>query len=112
MKMVRAIIRPEREREVVRALERAGIFALTKVPVTGRGRQGGATNGALAYAELAKTMMLLVLEDEQVDRAVTTIAHAAYTGNPGDGQLFVSAVEKTVRLRTGEIYSTATSEDK
>lgn len=112
MKMVRAIIRPEREREVVRALERAGIFALTKVPVTGRGRQGGATNGALVYAELAKTMILVVLEDEQVDRAITTIAHAAYTGNPGDGQLFVSPVEKTVRLRTGEIYAGATAEDK
>ena len=112
MKMLRAIIRPEREREVVRALERAGIVALTKIPVTGRGRQGGATNGALAYAELAKTMLLLVLDDEQIDRAVTTIAHAAYTGNPGDGQIFVSPVEKTVRLRTGEIYVGANAEEK
>ena len=111
MKLLRAIIRPEREREVVRALERAGIFALTKIPVTGRGRQGGATNGALAYAELAKTMILLVLEDERVDRAVTVVAHAAYTGNPGDGQIFVSPVEKTVRLRTGEIYVGANAED-
>lgn len=108
MKLLRAIIRPEREREVVRALERAGIFALTKVPVTGRGRQGGATNGALTYAELAKTMLLLVLDDEQIDRAVTTVAHAAYTGNPGDGQIFISPIEKTVRLRTGEIYASAT----
>lgn len=107
MKLLRAIVRPEREREVVRALERAGIFALTKIPVTGRGRQGGATNGALAYAELSKTLFLIVLEDEQVGRAVTTVAHAAYTGNPGDGQIFISPVEKTVRLRTGEIYSSA-----
>lgn len=111
MKLLRAIIRPEREREVVRALERAGIFALTKVPVTGRGRQGGATNGALAYAELSKVMLLLVLEDEQVDRAITMVAHAAYTGYPGDGQIFVSPVEKTVRLRTGEIYASATAEE-
>ena len=111
MKLLRAIIRPEREREVIRALERAGIFALTKIPVTGRGRQGGATNGALAYSELAKTMFLLVLEDKQVDRAVTVVAHAAYTGNPGDGQIFVSPIEKTVRLRTGEIYGGANSED-
>ena len=107
MKLLRAIIRPEREREVIRALERAGIYALTKMPVTGRGRQGGATNGALEYAELAKTMFLLVLEDEWVDRAVTTVAHAAYTGYPGDGQIFVSPVEKAVRLRTGEIYAGA-----
>ncbi|MEK7795438.1 MAG: P-II family nitrogen regulator [Candidatus Hydrogenedentota bacterium] len=110
MKIVRAIIRPEREREVVHALERAGIVALTKIPVTGRGRQGGATNGALVYTELAKTMLLLVLDDDRVDRAVTVIAHAAYTGNPGDGQLFVSPVEKAVRLRTGEMYPSADGE--
>lgn len=111
MKLLRAIIRPERDREVVRALERAGILALTKIPVTGRGRQGGATNGAIAYAELAKIMLLLVLDDNEIDRAITTIAHAAYTGNPGDGQIFVSPIEKTVRLRTGEIYERAKAEE-
>jgi len=111
MKLLRAIIRPEREREVVRALERAKIFAFTKIPVTGRGRQGGATNGALTYTELAKIMLLLVLEDDKVDRAITTVAHAAYTGNPGDGQIFISPIEKTVRLRTGEIYVGANAEE-
>ncbi len=112
MKLLRAIIRPEREREVVHALERVGIAAFTKIPVTGRGRQAGATNGGLVYTELSKTMFLLVLEDELVDRAVTTVAHAAYTGNPGDGQIFVSPVEKTVRLRTGEIYVGAGGEEE
>lgn len=92
MKLLRAIIRPEREREVVRDLERMGVFALTKVPVTGRGRQGGATNGTLSYAELSKTMLLIVLEETQVDRAVTMVSHAAYTGHPGDGQIFISPV--------------------
>ena len=57
-------------------------------------------------------MFLLVLEDELVDRAVTTVAHAAYTGNPGDGQIFISPVEKTVRLRTGEIYIGAGREEE
>jgi len=104
MKMIRAIIRPDRDREVVRALEDAGIFALTKMPVTGRGRQGGAESGSLRYQELAKLMLLVVVADEQVDAAVTAIAHAAYTGYPGDGRIFVSDVAKSVRIRTGEIH--------
>lgn len=104
MKMIRAIVRPDRDREVVQALEDVGIFALTKVPVTGRGRQGGVDAGALRYQELAKVMLLVVVPDDQVDGAVTAIAHAAYTGYPGDGRIFVSDVETAVRVRTGEIH--------
>lgn len=110
MKMVRAIIRPEREPNVIRALENIGIFAMTKIPVTGRGRQGGVQVGALSYAEMAKVMLLVVVPDEQVDAAVTTIAHAAYTGYPGDGRIFILPVEKAVRLRTGEIDELALKE--
>ncbi len=103
MKMIRAIVRPDRDREVVRALEDLGVFALTKLPVTGRGRQGGAQSGALRYQELAKLMLLVVLPEDQVDAAVTAIAHAAYTGYPGDGRIFVSEVAQAIRIRTGEI---------
>jgi len=102
MKMIRAIIRPERERHTVQALEAVGEFALTKIPVTGRGRQGAQT-GMLNYAELAKLMLMLVVPDERADAVVAAIMRSAYTGFPGDGRIFVSAVEKTVRLRTGEI---------
>ena len=105
--MLKAIIRPEREPYVIRALERIGVFALTKVPVTGRGRQGGAEVEGLGYSELSKVMLLVVLEDDRVDETVTTIAHSAYTGYPGDGRIFVTAVDKAVRLRTGEIYQRA-----
>ncbi len=103
MKLIRAIIRPECEPRVMQALESVGVFALTKIPVTGRGRQGGAQTGNLAYLELAKVMLLIVLPDDQIDAAVTTLAHAGYTGYPGDGRIFISKVDKTVRLRTGEI---------
>jgi len=103
MKLIRAIIRPECEPRVMQALESVGVYALTKIPVTGRGRQGGAQMGNLAYLELAKVMLLIVLPDDQIDAAVTTLAHAGYTGYPGDGRIFVSKVNKTVRLRTGEI---------
>ncbi len=104
MKMVRAIIRYEKDAAVVRALEKIGIYAMTKMPVTGRGRQGGAQAGIMSYPELSKLMLMLAVPDDQVDSVVTTIAHAAYTGYPGDGRLFVSSIDKAVRLRTGEIF--------
>lgn len=102
MKMIRAILRPERESMVVRALEDIGIVELTKFAVTGRGRQGGAEAGMLHFAETAKIMIMIVVGDEKVDAAVTAIAHAGCTGFPGDGRIFVSDVEKSLRLRTGE----------
>lgn len=111
MKMIRAIIRPEREYEVISALEGIGVFAVTKVPVTGRGRQGGVESGGLSYAELAKLMLLIVVPAETADDVVTTLSHAAYTGFPGDGRIFISAVEKSVRLRTGEIHESGSAQD-
>ncbi|MGI8907904.1 MAG: P-II family nitrogen regulator [Candidatus Sumerlaeaceae bacterium] len=109
MKMIRAIVRPEREVQVVQALERIGEYALTKVAVTGRGRQGGLQSGPLSHAEIAKVMFIIVVAEERADAIVTTIAHAAYTGFPGDGRIFVSPVEKAVRLRTGEILESSNS---
>ena len=104
MKMLRAIIRPECEDRVVKALERIGVNAMTKIPVTGRGRQGGVQAGALCYTELAKVMLMICLPDEKAEQAITAIGRAAYTGFPGDGRIFITDVEKTVRLRTGEIH--------
>jgi nitrogen regulatory protein PII 1 len=112
MKMIRAIVRPEREMNVVQALEKVGEFALTKFPVTGRGRQGGLQSGMLHYSEVAKVMFMVVVPDERADVVVTTISHAAYTGYPGDGRIFISDVESTVRLRTGEIHSDDHTEAK
>lgn len=102
MKMIRAIVRPERERHVVQALESIGEYALTKIPVTGRGRQGA--QAGLHYAELAKVMLMLVVPNERTDAVVSAITRAAYTGFPGDGRVFISTVDKTVRLRTGQVH--------
>ena len=101
MKMIRAIIRPEKEDKVRLALEQGAFIGLTKLTVSGRGKQGGIQVGSARYDELPKIMLLLVIEDGDTDRAVTTIQQAAFTGNFGDGVIFVSEVEAAYTIRTG-----------
>ena len=101
MKMVRAIIRPQKVEDVVDALEPAGYVALTKMDVAGRGKQKGLHVGSVYYDELPKTMLMLVTEDESVEEVIEIISKAAYTGNFGDGKIFVSPVERSYTVRTG-----------
>lgn len=102
MKMIRAVIRPEKENEVVEALAQAGFPALTKLDVTGRGRQQGIQVGSALYEELAKVQILVVVSDESADKAVKTVLEAAKTGNYGDGKVFVTPVEDVYTIRTGK----------
>jgi len=101
MKMIRAFIRPEKEQEVVQALEGAGFPSLTKVPVFGRGKQKGLTVGPVHYDELPKVMLMTVVDDKDLDRAVGVISDKARTGFIGDGKVFVSPVEEAYTVRTG-----------
>ncbi len=100
MKMIRAFIRPEKEQEVVLALEGAGFPSLTKMPVFGRGKQKGLTVGPVHYDELPKTLVMMVVNDGDVERVVSVISDKARTGFIGDGKVFVSPVEWTLRCRT------------
>jgi nitrogen regulatory protein PII 1 len=102
MKMIRAIVRPEREAEVIERLEAEGFYALTKTPVIGRGRQGGVQVGAVTYDALAKLMLLLFVEDQDCPRAVGAIEAAAHTGHPGDGKVFVQGIRDVYTIRTGQ----------
>jgi nitrogen regulatory protein PII 1 len=102
MKMIKAIIRPEREDEAIKALEAEGLYALTKVDVLGRGQQRGIQIGETVYDELAKLMLMIVVEDKDCDRAVKAIQSAAYTGHFGDGRIFVLPVAQARTIRTGE----------
>lgn len=102
MKLIRAIIRPEREGQVVEALEAAGIVSLTKVDVLGRGQQRGIQVGATIYDELPKVQLLLVVEDAKVEAAIAAIERSAKTGQPGDGKVFISPVEAAYTIRTGQ----------
>lgn len=101
VKMIRAVIRPEKESEAVQALAEAGFPALTKVDVTGRGRQRGIQVGSVLYEELAKVQIMLVVDDDLADKAVKTLLAAAKTGNFGDGKIFVSPVDNVYTIRTG-----------
>ena len=103
MKMVRAFIRPEKEQEIVQALEGAGVGSLTKMPVFGRGKQKGLQVGPIYYDELPKTLLMTVVEDDQVATVISTIEDKARTGFIGDGKIFVSPVETAYTIRTGEV---------
>jgi nitrogen regulatory protein PII 1 len=102
MKMIRAFIRPEKEQEVVLALEGAGFPSLTKMPVFGRGKQKGLTVGPVHYDELPKTLIMTVVEDRDTDRVVQVIQDKAKTGFIGDGKIFITPVERAYTVRTGE----------
>lgn len=95
MKMVQAMVRPEKEGEVIAGLEKAGFSSLTRQGVFGRGRQRGIQVGPVRYEELPKVWMMIVVEAREVDRVVDTIKIAARTGNPGDGKIFVSTLAET-----------------
>lgn len=102
MKMVRAFIRPEKEQEVVQALEGVGCGSLTKMAVFGRGKQKGLQVGPIYYDELPKTLLMTVVEDDDVTTVISTIEEKAKTGFIGDGKIFVSPVETAYTIRTGE----------
>lgn len=106
MKKVEAIIRPFKLDEVKIALVNAGIVGMTVSEVRGFGRQKGQTEryrGSEYTVEfLQKLKVEIVIEDDQVDTVVEKIIAAARTGEIGDGKIFISPVEKIVRIRTGE----------
>jgi nitrogen regulatory protein PII 1 len=103
MKMIRAILRPETADTVAEGLADAGFVSLTKIPVFGRGKQKGITVGSTHYDELPKTMIMIVVEDGAVDEVIKLVKYKAYTGNFGDGKVFVSPVDSAFTVRTGAL---------
>jgi len=106
MKKVEAVIKPFKLDDVREALSEIGISGMTATEVKGFGRQKGHTElyrGAEYVVDfLPKVKIEVVIPDDQVDRCVEAIAEAARTGKIGDGKIFVSTVERAVRIRTGE----------
>jgi nitrogen regulatory protein P-II 1 len=111
MKKVEAIIKPFKLEDVKDALAEIGITGMTVSEVKGYGRQKGHSElyrGAEYVVDfLPKVKMEMVVEETQVDQVVDTIVEAARTGKIGDGKIFVSDIEKIIRIRTGESGSEA-----
>ena len=106
MKMIRAIIKPFKLDDVKDKLIEIGVTGLTVTEVRGHGRQKGHTElyrGSEYNVDFVpKTEVSVVVAAGQVDVTVEAIVEAARSGKVGDGKIFVSEVEKIVRIRTGE----------
>ncbi|MDD2893448.1 MAG: P-II family nitrogen regulator [Halothiobacillaceae bacterium] len=106
MKKIEAIIKPFRLDDVREALMELGVTGMTATEVKGFGRQKGHTElyrGAEYVVDfLPKVKIEVVVSDAQVDAIVDAILKTAKTGKIGDGKIFVSTVERAIRIRTGE----------
>ncbi|WP_019702990.1 P-II family nitrogen regulator [Paracidovorax oryzae] len=111
MKMITAVIKPFKLEEVREALAECGVTGLTVTEVKGFGRQKGHTElyrGAEYVVDfLPKVKVEVVVKSEDVDRCVDAIVTAARTGKIGDGKIFVTEVERVVRIRTGDLDDAA-----
>ena len=107
MKLITAIIKPFKLEEVRQALDKIGVAGMTITEVKGFGRQKGHTElyrGAEYVIDLLpKIKVEIAVSSEQVEIAVEAIAKSVNTGNIGDGKIFISNLEKVIRIRTGEV---------
>jgi nitrogen regulatory protein P-II 1 len=107
MKLVTAVVKPHRIEDVKEALREIGVNGLTTTDVEGFGRQRGHTEvyrGAEYQVDFVpKVKVEIVVDDPEVDGVVDAISKAARTGKIGDGKLWVSEVDRVMRIRTGEM---------
>ncbi|NEW61297.1 P-II family nitrogen regulator [Sulfurovum sp. bin170] len=107
MKRIEAIIKPFKLEDVKDALVEAGIEGMTISEVKGYGRQQGHSElyrGAEYVVEFIPKVLVTVVvsDDDYLNRAIEAIKSAAHTGKIGDGKIFVTEIERTIRIRTGE----------
>ena len=106
MKKIEAIIKPFKLEEVKEALAKVGVAGMTVSEVKGYGRQQGHSElyrGAEYVVDfLPKMKIELIVKDEDADMIMSVIIEAAKTGKIGDGKIFVSSIEKVIRIRTEE----------
>ena len=111
MKLLTAIVKPFALDDVREALQELGILGMTVSEARGYGRQKGHTEvyrGAEYTVDfVTKVRLEVLLDDDQVDSAITAVIGAARTGKIGDGKVWVTPVETVVRVRTGERGSDA-----
>ena len=111
MKLITAVIKPFKLDELRSALSELGISGMTVTEVKGFGRQRGHTElyrGAEYVVDfLPKVKVEVAVTDEFVDRVIEAIIEAAKTGKVGDGKIFITEIERVIRIRTGETDNSA-----
>jgi nitrogen regulatory protein PII len=111
MKLVTAIIKPFKLDDVRAALSEIGVSGMTVTEVKGFGRQRGHTElyrGAEYVVDFVpKTRVEVAVRSELVDQVVEAVIAAAKTGKVGDGKIFVTEIERVIRIRTGETDNSA-----
>lgn len=107
MKLIKAIIKPERFEIVKRALEDKGVTGMTVTSVEGRGEQKGITleyrGKPMVVDMLPKIQIEMIVRDQEVNDLVETVIESARTENIGDGKIFILPVDMAIRVRTGEL---------
>jgi nitrogen regulatory protein P-II 2 len=111
MKLITAVIKPFRLDDVRNALGDVGVNGMTVTEVKGLGRQRGHTElyrGAEYVVDfLPKSKIEIAVSDELAEQAIEAIVSAARTGKVGDGKIFVTTIEQTIRIRTGDTGDSA-----
>ncbi|MDX1626657.1 MAG: P-II family nitrogen regulator [Wenzhouxiangellaceae bacterium] len=111
MKLITAIIKPFKLDDVREALADVGVQGMTVSETRGFGRQKGHTElyrGAEYVVDfLPKIKLEIAVPDDDVERVIETVSETAHSGRIGDGKIFVTALERVVRIRTGEIDESA-----
>lgn len=106
MKLITAVVKPHQVEEIKEALAPLGVHGMTVTEAQGFGRQGGHTETyrgtEYKVAFTPKSRLEIVVAKEHADEAVDAVLGAARTGKIGDGKIWVSTVERLVRIRTGE----------
>ena len=106
MKLITAVIRPNRLSQVKEALFNAGVRGITISRVSGHGGQGGIVEqyrGSQFVVEFhEKVQLSIAVSEDFVDTTIEAIVASARTGDIGDGKIFVQTLDRVVRIRTGE----------
>lgn len=105
MKMIKAIVRPEKSEAILNALNEAGFRAATKMSILGRGKQRGLKVDQVYYDEIPKDLLMIVVEDadlEKVTGIVVKNSRSSDIGAFGDGKIFIQPVERVITVSSGK----------
>ena len=106
LKKIEAIIREDKINDVKNALSEIGIVGMNMFEIRGHGRQGGiklaGRSGTYQVDMLPKIQVNIVLSERNVEETIEAILKAAYTGEQGDGLIFIYPVDEVIRIRTRE----------